>query len=66
VLIDSQDTPKAPVTTGAFYFFNHARHTQKRIQYLAPYLLNQLVCPPSITLQSTTKYPKAQQSQASS
>jgi hypothetical protein len=32
---DSQDTPKAPATTGAFYFFNNTKHAQKRVQYLA-------------------------------
>ena len=29
-------TPKAPATTGAFYFFNHSKSSQNAIQYLAP------------------------------
>jgi hypothetical protein len=53
------NTPQSPCHRRGFYFFNNTRHAQKRIQYLALLQLDQLVCPPSIALQSSTEYPNA-------
>jgi len=56
--------PKAPATTGAFYFFNNTKRTHKRIQYLAPSQRIQLIYPPSIEVQSTTDNSRISQSTA--